>query len=169
MPLALVIGSAAAGFALAFIAQVVSGHPDPSYAYPLAMRIALAFAVWGMALLVSRMANLHAAATSAWLWMAVFAVLSAALMPGFSPYFLLPAIVAAVLLLATSRLRDRWSSGTGQAALLAPPVHPLRRLVPGQVIPEQEHAHGRLYCCGGISPELDARLRIAREQFAENG
>jgi UDPglucose--hexose-1-phosphate uridylyltransferase len=33
----------------------------------------------------------------------------------------------------------------------------------------QEHAHGRLHCCGGISPELDARLRIAREQLAATG
>ena len=40
----------------------MSGSPDPTYAYPLAMRIALGLGAWGMALLVSRMTDLHGAA-----------------------------------------------------------------------------------------------------------
>jgi hypothetical protein len=119
MPPALLIGCAAAGFGLAFLAQLISGHPDPTYAFPLAMRIALALAVWGMALLISRMADLHAAAASAWLWMAALAIVTAALLPGFSPYFLFPSLVAAVFLLATSRTEGGWNGVAGQAALLA--------------------------------------------------
>ena len=116
MPLALIVGCVAVGFALAFVGQIISGTPDPTYAFPLPMRIALAFGVWGMALLVSRMADGHGAATSAWLWMAGLAVLSAATLPGLSPYFLFPSLIAAVLMLATSRWPG-WAAGFGQAAL----------------------------------------------------
>ena len=118
MPLALLIGSVALGFVLAFIAQAISGHPDPTYAWPAAMRMALAFGVWGLALLVSRMTSLHGGACAAWIWTAVLAIATAAFLPGLSPYFLFPALIAAPLLLATARLRGGWSSGAGQAALL---------------------------------------------------
>jgi Peptidase family M28 len=118
MPLALLIGSVTVGFALTFIAQAISGHPDPTYAWPLAMRVALAFGVWGVVLLVSRMTSLHGGACAAWIWTAVLASAAAAFLPGFSPYFLFPALIAVPLLLATARLRGGWSSGAGQAALL---------------------------------------------------
>jgi hypothetical protein len=118
MPLVLLAGAVLFGFALAVLAQMVSGHPDPTYAYPLAMRIALGIGVWGMALLVSRMAGVHGAATSAWLWMSGLATITAATLPGLSPYFLFPSLVAAALLLAVSFVRGGWTSAAGQGALL---------------------------------------------------
>ncbi|MBV9571874.1 MAG: M20/M25/M40 family metallo-hydrolase [Alphaproteobacteria bacterium] len=118
MPLALLVGCVALGFGLAFVAQTISGYSDPTYAYPLAMRIALAVGVWGMTLAVSRMAGVHGAATAAWLWMAALAVVSAVFLPGLSPFFLFPALVAAVLLLLTASLRAGWRGTAGQGALL---------------------------------------------------
>jgi hypothetical protein len=117
LPLTLLLGCAALGFLLAFIAQTVSGSPDPAYAYPLAMRIALALGVWGMTLLASRMTEMHGAAASAWLWLAGLAIVTAALLPGLSPYFLFPALVAAVLLTAAAFAPGGWTGTAGQAAL----------------------------------------------------
>lgn len=117
LPLALLLGCAALGFLLAFIAQTVSGSPDPSYAYPLAMRIALGLGVWGMTLLVSRMTDMHGAAASGWLWLAGLAIVTAALLPGLSPYFLFPALVAAVLLVAAAFAPGGWTGTAGLAAL----------------------------------------------------
>src|SRR5581483_8500488 len=102
----------ALGFVLAFIAQMISGQPDPTYPYPIAMRIALGLGVWGVTLLASRMANMHGAAAAAWVWMAGLGVIVAALLPGFSPYFVLPSLIAAVLLLATARMG--WKGPLGQ-------------------------------------------------------
>ena len=108
MPLVLLFGCVMLGFALAFLGQVISGMPDPTYAHPIVMRIALAVGVWGMTLLVSRMAGPHGAVTAAWLWMAGLAIITAALLPGISPYFLFPSLVAAVLLLLipTDTIKD---------------------------------------------------------------
>lgn len=117
MPLVLLAGCVILGFALAFLAQLISGAPDPTYAHALAMRLALGIGVWGIVLLVSRMAGPHGAATSAWLWMSGLAVVTAATLPGLSPYFLFPSLVAAVLLLATCRVRGGWTSPLGQGAL----------------------------------------------------
>ena len=117
MPPALFIGGALFGWLLSFIAQIISGVPDPSYAYPMAMRFALGFGVWAVTLAVSRMTNATMAATAAWLWIAAFGVVTAALLPGISPYFVFPAIVAAVLMLATARAG--WTNGAGQLALFA--------------------------------------------------
>ncbi|HUO91591.1 MAG TPA: M20/M25/M40 family metallo-hydrolase [Rhizomicrobium sp.] len=116
MPLLLLIGSCLFGWLLALIAQTVSGRPDPTYAYPTAMRWGLGFAVWAITLLVSRMVtNGRLAVAAAWLWLAALGVVTAALLPGLSPYFVFPGVVAAVLLLATAR--SGWDSGLGQAAL----------------------------------------------------
>ena len=115
VPLLLLIGSGLFGWLLSFIAQIVSGHPDPTYAYPTVMRFALGFAVWTMTLLVSRLANGNLAAAASWLWFAVLGVITAAYLPGLSPYFVFPALVAAVLLLATAR--GGWMNDWGQAAL----------------------------------------------------
>lgn len=122
MPLALLFGCVSVGFVLAWIAQAISGHADPTYAHPLAMRIALAFGVWGMALLVSRMTALHGSASAAWLWIAALAIATAAFLPGLSPYFLFPAIVAAVLLVGSARQRGGWSAPAAQVALLVSAV-----------------------------------------------
>ncbi len=46
--------------------------------------------------------------TEAWLWISGFGVIAAALLPGFSPYFLFPSFIAAILLLVTVRAGARW-------------------------------------------------------------
>ena len=117
MPLALLIGCVAVGFILAAIAQAISGRPDPTYAYPINMRLALGFGLFAVTVLASRMTTLRGAAASAWLWIAGFGVLAAAFLPGISPYFTFPAFIAAILLLATSRTKAGWSGGLGQTAL----------------------------------------------------
>ena len=89
--------------------------PDPSYAHPAALRVALAFGVAAAMLAAARLSGPRAAASAVWLWLAVLGVAVAAFLPGFSPYFLLPVGVAAVLLLASARFG--WGSGVGQGAL----------------------------------------------------
>lgn len=116
MPLLLLVGSGLFGWLLAFIAQLISGHPDPTYAYPTTMRFALGLAVWTMTLLVSRLTSGNLAAIASWLWFAVLGVIVAATLPGLSPYFVFPALVAAALLLATAR--GGWTNDGGQVALL---------------------------------------------------
>ena len=99
MPLALLILTALAGLALYYIARLINGSPDPSYARPLALRIALALGVWGTVLLIAPMAKRPVT----WLWFAALSIIVSIFLTGFAPYFLFPAIVAAVLLLATAR------------------------------------------------------------------
>ncbi len=94
MPLALLIGAVAMGFVLKALAALISGHADPAYAQPWALRLALALGVWMLALLAARRATV----TASWLWFAGFAVASAWALPGLSPYFLFPSLVAAVAL-----------------------------------------------------------------------
>ena len=94
MPPAFLIGAVAGGFALKGIAALISGHADPSYAQPLMLRLALASGVWSLALLAAR----RATATASWLWFAGFAVVAAWALPGLSPYFLFPSLVAAAAL-----------------------------------------------------------------------
>jgi hypothetical protein len=117
MPPALIVGCVIVGFITAFLAQEISGQPDPTYAYPINMRLALGFGVFAVALLVSRMTTLRGAAASAWLWMAGFGVITAAFLPGISPYFTFPSFIAAILLLATSRTKAGWTGTVGQTAL----------------------------------------------------
>jgi hypothetical protein len=117
MPLALIVGCALTGFITALIAQAVSGSPDPSYAFPNNMRIALGFGVFAVTLLVSRMTDLKGGAGAAWLWMAGLGVITAATLPGISPYFTFPSFIAAILMLATSRTKNGWSGIAGQIAL----------------------------------------------------
>ncbi|HEY5337620.1 MAG TPA: M20/M25/M40 family metallo-hydrolase, partial [Rhizomicrobium sp.] len=117
MPLALIAGFVAIGFVLAFIAQKISGQPDPTYAFPINMRLALGFGLFAMTLLVSRMTTARGAASSAWLWIAGLGVITAALLPGISPYFTFPAFIAAILLLATARTQAGWTGTVGQVAL----------------------------------------------------
>jgi hypothetical protein len=99
MPLVLLIGTTIVGFALHYLAQTINGSPDPSYAHPLALRIAFALGVWGIVLLVAPMAK----APVTWLWFAALSIIASIFLTGFAPYFLFPAIVAAVLLPVTAR------------------------------------------------------------------
>jgi len=115
MPPALIAGCVVAGFIVAFIAKVISGHPDPSYAYPLAMRLALGFGVFAVTLFVSRMTSARSAVTSAWLWMAGLGIVTAIFLPGISPYFTFPSFIAAILLLLTAR--RGWDDTLGRVAV----------------------------------------------------
>jgi hypothetical protein len=101
IPPVFLIASGLAGWALHLLAQAISGQPDPSYAYPIALREGLAFGVLAMALLAARMAEARRAALAVWLWFAASSVAAAALVPGFSPYFLFPALFAALAGLVT--------------------------------------------------------------------
>ncbi len=104
MPPAMLAGAVTAGFLLHEIAALISGNGNPSFANPWALRLALTFGVWSVALLC---VALGAGAAEAWLWIAGLGILVAALLPGFSPYLLFPALVAALLLLATVRASER--------------------------------------------------------------
>jgi hypothetical protein len=117
MPLALLFGAIALGFGFAIIVRLITGMPDPTYAYPAPMRIALAAGVWTITMLVSRMVTVRGAAASAWLWMSGLGIVVAATLPGLSPYFVFPSLIAAVLLLATARAPGGWTGTWGQIAL----------------------------------------------------
>ncbi|HEY0107068.1 MAG TPA: M20/M25/M40 family metallo-hydrolase [Rhizomicrobium sp.] len=117
LPLAAIVASIAAGWLLFEIAVLVSGQPDPSYAHPVWVRLSLAFGVAAVLLLVSRLAGARLTLLSVWFWMSGLAVLSAYLVPGLSPYFLFPSLVAAPLLLAATRLRDGWTGAAGEVVV----------------------------------------------------
>jgi hypothetical protein len=114
----LVLGAAVLGFSLYELAVLVSRMPEPTYAYPAAMRWSLGLAIAALAVLVSRFAPSCSTASAIWLWMAGLGVVVAWLVPGFSPYFLIPSAVAATLLLAASFARTRWDGAVGHVALL---------------------------------------------------
>jgi len=96
-PMALLALCIGAGFALHGLAGWIGGHADPSWPHPVWLRWSLAFGVWGVALFTARWAG----GIACWLWFAALAIATAIWLPGFSPYFLFPALVAAPLLLAT--------------------------------------------------------------------
>ena len=93
-PLLFLIGAVILGFGLKALAAMISGHADPAYAEPLVLRLSLALGVWTLALIATRRVSVVAC----WLWFALFAVVTAALIPGLSPYFLFPALIAALTL-----------------------------------------------------------------------
>ncbi|HWA89953.1 MAG TPA: M20/M25/M40 family metallo-hydrolase [Rhizomicrobium sp.] len=99
MPPAVLVAAAIAGWLLHMLAQLISGQPDPSYAYPIALREGLAFGVVAAMLLAARLADGRAATLSVWIWFAALAVATAAFLPGISPYFLFPALAAALIAL----------------------------------------------------------------------
>ena len=108
-PLLLLLGCVAAGFALSGLAALISGEGNPAFAHPLALRIALAFAAWALALLSMRGAGVMAC----WLWLALLGIAAAIFAPGLSPYFIFPGLVAALLLLLTP------GAGRGAALFLS--------------------------------------------------
>lgn len=118
MPLLLLVGCGLAGWGLYTITQLVSAMPDPTYAYPVTFRIALSFAVAGMTLALSTIAPPHGLARGAWLWLAGLGIATAIFAPGISPYFLIPCLIAAILLLLAARSRQRWLGRFGQISLL---------------------------------------------------
>ncbi|HUO02311.1 MAG TPA: hypothetical protein VMU31_06000, partial [Rhizomicrobium sp.] len=98
--LASVVG---AGFLLHEIAVLISGHADPSFAHPWALRLALFFGVWAVALAATWF---QAGVIDAWLWISGLGIVAASLAPGLSPYFLFPSLVATILLLVTARMGE---------------------------------------------------------------
>ena len=115
---ALIIIAAGSEFVLYAIAQLVSGMPDPSYAHPAAFRISLAFELGAAALLVSRLGTSRPATAAVWLWYSAFGVVASLLAPGLSPYFILPAFVAAVVLLIAAFAPGKWDGKPGAIARL---------------------------------------------------
>jgi len=115
---AFILVAVGSGFLLHGLASLVSGMPDPSYAHPAALRIALALGLGGGALLVSRLAAMQPAAAAAWMWLSALGIVAAILVPGLSPYFLIPTSVAGVTLLIAARVPGSWNGTFGVAALL---------------------------------------------------
>lgn len=99
MPALMLAGAVGLGFVLHGLAAWISGHDDPSYAAPVWLRLSLAFGVWAVALATARLSG----AIACWLWLSALAVASALWLPGATPYFLFPSLVAAPLLLVTVR------------------------------------------------------------------
>src|SRR5258707_3033238 len=64
IPLAALIGSVVTGWILHWVAALVSGQPDPSYAHPVWLRIALALGVAATLLGLTRLASARSAALS---------------------------------------------------------------------------------------------------------
>jgi hypothetical protein len=125
MPLIVILSAAAFGWVLHTVASLVSGQPDPSYAYPMWLRIALGLGVLSVAILVSPLASARMTALSVWGWFVVLAVVSAAFLPGLSPFFLFPALVGTVLLLVQSRLTAPWTGAMAQLLILLAALLPL--------------------------------------------
>lgn len=115
-PVLLIVGIGS-GFVLHAIAAAVSGTPAPAYAYPAAFRVSLALALAGATLLASRLAPPRAAAAAVWLWLAAAAIAVAILVPGISPYFLIPSVAAAVLLFFAARAPGSSDGAVGLIAL----------------------------------------------------
>lgn len=116
LPPALILSCLAAGFVLELVARTLSGTPDPSYAHPLALRIALALATWSAALTLSRRGEVLPLTAACWLWMATLALLSAVAVRGLAPYFLFPSLVAAPALLAAAWAPQGWLGRCGLTA-----------------------------------------------------
>jgi hypothetical protein len=109
MPLLLLVGCVAMGFALAGLARLISGESNPSFAHPLALRLSLAAGCWFVALIAARRAGPNAS----WLWLSGLGVITAIVAPGLSPYFVFPSLIAALLLLLSV------PAGRGLALFLA--------------------------------------------------
>lgn len=124
-PLSVIVGSAAFGWILHELAALISEQRDPSYAHPIFLRIALGLGVAAMTILVSRLANARMAALSVWMWMSGLGVVTAALLPGLSPYFLFPALIGSVLVLAQSRIAGAWNGTAGMTAMTLAALLPL--------------------------------------------
>lgn len=109
VPPVLLAGCVGIGFALHMLAAWISGEADPSFAHPVWLRLSLGFGVFATALLTSGAAG----AITSWLWLSSLAIVCAIFAPGITPYFLFPALIAAILFLVTVR------QGRTAAAFLA--------------------------------------------------
>ena len=120
VPLAMVVGCAVAGYILHKVASLVSGQPNPSYSYPLWLRLSLALGITTIGVLVSRLASARPMAYAIWFWMSGLAILCAAVLPGLSPYFLFPALIGSLILLVQSRIARGFIGQTGEVGYFLP-------------------------------------------------
>ena len=157
-PLLFLIGAIGLGFVLQALAAAISGHGDPAYAQPMMLRLALATGVWALALFAARHTNVLAG----WLWFALFAVITAALVPGLSPYFLFPVLIAALSLpfgvtwIAALASLLIWMQLAAEAEpLMGLAVTPLFTLPAAMgvltLLPLLESRRWQLLGCGGLS------------------
>lgn len=116
-PLLVVAGSVSAGWVLHGLAARISGHADPSYASPAIFRAALSLGVGAVAIVCSRLAAPRLMALSVWGFLSAVAAITAVLLPGLSPLFLFPVLVAAPVVFAQSRRPGAWSGTFGTIAL----------------------------------------------------
>jgi hypothetical protein len=100
VPPLLVVLAAAVSEALLRVARLVSGQPDPAYAHPEGLRIAFGLGLFSLLLPFARFLK----PSAVWLWMALLAVGTAGFLPGLSPYFLFPLLIAAPVLLLPGEL-----------------------------------------------------------------
>ncbi len=115
-PAALVL-SAAIGWLLHTIAALVSGQPDPSYAHPIWLRIAIVLGIAAALLPLARIASARLTALTVWYWMAFLAFLTGLYVPGLSPFFLYPVVVASLVLAIQAPMRGAWTGPRGEIAL----------------------------------------------------
>ncbi|HEV2682525.1 MAG TPA: M20/M25/M40 family metallo-hydrolase, partial [Rhodanobacter sp.] len=116
VPVALIVAGAA-GWVLFKIAVLVSGEAFPGYAHPFWLRLALAYGVLAAVLLTVRLSGARMTTLAVWFWIAGFGVVTAAFLPGLSPYFVFPALIAGVLLAAQAFAPDAWHGWLATAAL----------------------------------------------------
>jgi hypothetical protein len=109
IPLLAVLGCAGLGWCLFEIAAQISNHADPSFAYPIWLRIAFGFSTLAIMLLLARIASARMTALSVWFWFAGLGLIAAIFLPGISPYFLFPAFIAALVLLVQTRASEGWA------------------------------------------------------------
>jgi hypothetical protein len=114
----LIVGCVLVGFAMQIFASLVAGQPDPSNAFPMLLRASLALGTAAIAVLVGRLSDAKPAAMATAIWMAVFAIVTSALLTGLSPYFLFPLLIATPLLLIASFAGIDFRSSAGQLILL---------------------------------------------------
>lgn len=117
IPPAILLGAGLFGWLLHTLAALVSGQADPSFAHPAWLRIALALGVSATTIALARAPSVRLAALSVWFWFAGLGLVTAALLPGLSPYFLFPTMIASVVLVACASLRGAWSDFAAQAAV----------------------------------------------------
>jgi hypothetical protein len=103
VPFLLLVFCLVSGFVLAGLARLISG--ESNFAHPLALRISLAAGCWFAALLVGR----GAGPTASWLWLSGLGILCAIFVPGLSPYFIFPSLLAALLMLLSVPAGRDWA------------------------------------------------------------
>jgi hypothetical protein len=102
----LILAALLTGFALHTMASFVADNSNPSYAHPTTLRIALSVGLAACILWIARLWKAETPPVVIWFWPAFFAVLAAAFLPGLSPYFIFPLLVAMPLLLIAAFVKS---------------------------------------------------------------